>query len=789
MDFLDFDSSFKDDGDEFPQPPQLALALPISSNMENIGKRITSFNNMTRNLLKLGNSGTDEANEEGSESQDQDTLARKYAQMSISFLKDEDDSQPQQESDKEKGALRDESANDTPKTAIPREKRVRSSSVVEQTLSTRLSRVLNTTVSDATIRTIFTELELKYVNYDELIDPGLLGSISRKRLLSDIEMDLIRAHSSSIREYQPLIKQLNALSDKVKQLNATHEDIVNRLTSKSDVSNKSTTDIYRLKHEKLVINLKKNILMQFKAKFTLNEYEEFTLLEGEINDDFFAALAKAEKIQDECSILLSIDNPQLGLKIMSQITDTINKAVHRVVQYVNKSLENYYSLNTRLEIFHKCLRYLEGDDREKSTNFNMIIDNFINTRAKQLVDEFYNQISGNGPDLIYGGDVFISQHDPVRFVGDLLAYIHSVVVNEFEVIENIFTEKESSEVTTKILNALSKPLKLKVDQVITSQTKIGTINQIFNLLSLYEIMFSKHLNPEQSELVQALGAMVKSTQDSVTNIIRNKLATIKSSNQTQLDLNLDLQPPNWIMEFFADVLPLLDQPTTTETILSFTKEENANFLHLIINEPIEIFNGHIQENLKTFENKLQILILKTNFLDLMLSKVLPLPLLNDKVLELNETMHELTSQLSQYFLDSMIKDSGLFDYYNLVNMICPLSDDFFEVSVYQPIVENVKFTADRLNQSGMILHEYLPNVMIEVQSALLRLNSPLTASEITSDAFINYTKFYSKLVQIIVEYVPEVDFGWTDEEVATMLGVEKEYLHSILQLEDPVMLQ
>lgn len=785
MDFLDFESSFKDDGDAIPQPPQPALALPISTNMENLGKRITSFNNMTRNLLKLGNNEQEEVNGGESDIRDQDTLAKKYAQMSISFLKAEDESSTLTQ-EKGLGASQIEESSTTKDTTTKtKEKRARSSSIVEQTLSARLSRVLNTTVSDSTIRTIFSELELKYANYDELIDPGLLGSISRKRLLSDIEMDLIRAHSSSIKEYLPLIKQLNALSGKIKQLNETHENIVSRLTSKSDISTKSSSDIYRLKHQRLVINLKKNILMQFKAKFTLNEYEEFSLLEGEINDDFFVALAKAEKIQDECSILLSIDNPQLGLKIMNQITDTINKAVNRVIQYVNKSLENYYSLNTRLEIFHKCLAYLEDDDKEKSTNFNMIINNFTNTRAKQLVDEFYNQISDNGPDLIHGGEAFISQHDPVRFVGDLLAYIHSVVVNEFEIIENIFTEKESSEVTTKILNALAKPLKLKVDQVITSQTKINITNQIFNLLSLYQIMFSKHLNPEQSELVQCLGAMVKSTQDSVTTTIRSKLATIKSSNQAKLDVNLDLQPPYWIMEFLAEVLPILDQPTTADTILDFNKEENANFLHLIINEPIEIFESHIQENSKVFDKKLQILILKTNFLDLILSKILPLSLLNDKVLELNESMHDLTSQLSQCFFDSMVSESGLFDYYNLVNMICPLNDEFFEVSIYQPIVENVKFDSERLNQSGMVLREYLPNALIEIQSALLRLNSPLTASDITTEAFLNYTKFYSKLIQIIGEYAPEVDFGWTDEEVATMLGIEKEYAEYLVGLLKP----
>lgn len=59
-------------------------------------------------------------------------------------------------------------------------------------------------------------------------------------------------------------------------------------------------------------------------------------------------------------------------------------------------------------------------------------------------------------------------------------------------------------------------------------------------------------------------------------IISNRLATIKNKNLTKLDLNLDLQPPEWIIEFYSDILPIVDQ-ITTETILNLSPEENESF--------------------------------------------------------------------------------------------------------------------------------------------------------------------------------------------------------------------
>ncbi|ABN66000.2 predicted protein [Scheffersomyces stipitis CBS 6054] len=792
MDFVDFDSFSNDEitGEDNLPHPQPALSLPITSNIETIGKRISSLNTITRSLLKF--EGTDE--EEGESSSEnaskENELAQKYAQMSLNFLKKEE---TQHGSDgKIANGVDGKSYNDFEHS--------------KATLSTRLSRVLNDSLSETLLREIFSHLEDKYSSYDdsidELIEPGVVGSMSRKKLRGKVENELIKNQSLVLKEYQPVIKQLKVVEDRLSKLNDLNKVTNDNIENKFKYSSEFNTKVKELNSEKRLINLKKNLLINFKAKFTLNEYEEFVLDSGDINDEFFTVLKKAEEINANCSILLSIENPQLGLKIMSKSNHLINRSVERIINFTNKTLSNLYSLNSkaRLRTLHQCMRYLKN----KLNYFSNVVNTFVDSRAKVLVDDFLSQIQGN---LDSNGNVstfkrrsssissetssrpiYVSAHDPIRFIGDLLAYVHSLVVNESDTIISIFTfetsesEVEKKEFETiikdiidKILKSLVKPVKSKVTQIISAETKLSTSYSIFNLVELYSMMFTKQLS-DTSEVSIALKSLVKASQDRLASIISNRLASIRTSNSAQLELNLDLQPPEWIIEFYSDLLPILDQ-TTTDTIFNFTAEENEEFMKLLVDEPIEIFFEHIGSN-KIFESKKDQLILKHNFLDLILSKLLPITIVSDKVIEINEMINTLTQELTQLQLEAILKECGLYDYYNIVNMICPFSDDFFDTSIYEPIKENQLYNKSELLKINEIIQSYIPNALLDIQSSLLKLNPPSIVNEVTTNASLEFVKYYGKLSQINSAFLQET-FTWSDFEIATLLGVDEDYTEFI----------
>lgn len=768
MDFIDFDTFTKDasgsDNDVFPQP-QPPLSLPIASNLDQFSKKLS-------NLVLPGNILNNDNTKPSNEISEVDNVMEKYAKMSIDLIK------------RETGDVQLENEEDSKESSV------------RTSLSTRLSRVLNDSLSDATIREIFSNLQERFDKESngyvvDLIELGIVGSMSRKKFKGRIESELIRNQLNILKQYQPIVKQLKQIEVKLNKLNELSVQTNDKINKNFDFSNKLNLEIKDLNDNKRLIGLKKNLLISFKEKFTLNEYEEFVLNSGDLNNEFFTTLARAERINENCSILLSLDNPQLGLKIIAKSNQMINRSIDRIVSYTNKTLGNMYSLSSksRLATLHQCFKYLQN----KLNYFNSIVNTFSESRSKVLVDEFNRQVQGDfevngqGRSSSISSDsrpIYMSAHDPVRFVGDLLAYVHSVSVNESETITSIFTmgddndkefENIIQDVTDKILQSLSRPIKARVEQIVTTETKLSTLVQIFNLVELYNIMFTKQLG-KAGNIVETVKQLIKVCQGRIFMIISNRLATIKNKNLTKLDLNLDLQPPEWIIEFYSDILPIVDQ-ITTETILNLSPEENEKFLNLIVNEPIQVFNEHVDHN-KVFSEKKDVLIIKSNFLDLILSKTIPVSLLSEKVLEVNEMIDKLTEEITQLELNNMLGQCGLYDYFNIINMICPFSDDFFEVSIYEPIKENKLYTKDSFVQVDEKVQEFFPSAMIEMQQSLLKLNSPIVVNQIIDNSFMQFLKFYCKLDLINKEYL-DFSFTWSDMEIATLVGIEDVYSKDI----------
>lgn len=768
MDFIDFDTFTKDasgsDNDVFPQP-QPPLSLPIASNLDQFSKKLS-------NLVLPGNILNNDNTKPSNEISEVDNVMEKYAKMSIDLIK------------RETGDVQLENEEDSKESSV------------RTSLSTRLSRVLNDSLSDATIREIFSNLQERFDKESngyvvDLIELGIVGSMSRKKFKGRIESELIRNQLNILKQYQPIVKQLKQIEVKLNKLNELSVQTNDKINKNFDFSNKLNLEIKDLNDNKRLIGLKKNLLISFKEKFTLNEYEEFVLNSGDLNNEFFTTLARAERINENCSILLSLDNPQLGLKIIAKSNQMINRSIDRIVSYTNKTLGNMYSLSSksRLATLHQCFKYLQN----KLNYFNSIVNTFSESRSKVLVDEFNRQVQGDfevngqGRSSSISSDsrpIYMSAHDPVRFVGDLLAYVHSVSVNESETITSIFTmgddndkefENIIQDVTDKILQSLSRPIKARVEQIVTTETKLSTLVQIFNLVELYNIMFTKQLG-KAGNIVETVKQLIKVCQGRIFMIISNRLATIKNKNLTKLDLNLDLQPPEWIIEFYSDILPIVDQ-ITTETILNLSPEENEKFLNLIVNEPIQVFNEHVDHN-KVFSEKKDVLIIKSNFLDLILSKTIPVSLLSEKVLEVNEMIDKLTEEITQLELNNMLGQCGLYDYFNIINMICPFSDDFFEVSIYEPIKENKLYTKDSFVQVDEKVQEFFPSAMIEMQQSLLKLNSPIVVNQIIDNSFMQFVKFYCKLDLINKEYL-DFSFTWSDMEIATLVGIEDVYSKDI----------
>lgn len=714
MEFIEY-GSFKDD--EIPQP-QSALPLSLPKNIENISLKFSNIPNI-RNLLKFDDDQVITKSDEISEN---------YAKVALELVsKDFGKSYNDQINGREEGGLK--------------------------YLSDKLSKVLNNSVDDSLIRELFS-LEL---NETELIDSGLAGNLSRRNLRSKIETNLIKNYTGTLKEYQPMIKNLKLVGNKLENLNRINDINNVKLNDIFTDLQKFNNDFKFSNDEKVRINLKKSLLSSFKKKFLLNEFEEFVIQNNEINNEFFNVLDRLNEVNESSSILLSVDDSNLGIKIIERLNNLVMKCNEKLYNFAKRALNNPNLNNEKLLTLKRVLMILKSQSLEL---YNDLIQDFSDDRSKVLIEEFNRQLTNNEVNS-----------DPVRYIGDFLASLHVIVLNEIELVNSMFmNDKEQQQILVNlILQKISKQLKSNFEVIISMELNFKTIYSIFDLFDLYKLIFDKKFNNDNSNsLIITLNELSDFCQFKLLDLLDNKLKSIKASNLAKLDLTSDLQPPEWLVEFLNEILPIIEQSKINfNSILHLKDDKLKIFLYNFINEPIKIFHFHMLSKDFTMLEKL---ILEVNFLDVMLSKILPINLLNDKIIELNDMIDNLKVKLIDYQYNDILTHCKLENFQNIINMIMPFDDELI-VEIYEPIQENQFFSSQEIENVNIAISEYLPNSLIEMQNNFLRLNNPIITSEVCQKGSLKFVKFYTNFNTITKSFLDKT-LIWNDLEVATLLGVE-----------------
>lgn len=746
MDFVAFETFT--DSDVLPSP-QPSLSLPLKPSIGNLSAKLPNLSNLSnlKNLLKHP------LHEEGQHENSEDLLAQKYASLSLTGLRD----QPE-------NASQSRTITDEPEKVAFQH---------SDTLSMRLERAFNLGLSDATLRELFTGVESKLTNLDDLVEAGIDGLVARKMLRGHLESDLLKSFSTVLSEYSKPAKALKQLGEKLDSLHDLIEDTNRVLTQDVQRAEPLRGEVSTFAQEKLEVDMRKQILSAFKAKFTLNEYERFVLISGNIDADFFAAVASAEKIHEACTLLLAMDNPKMGKDIMASVGELLRHANNTIITFCNKTLANLYVLSNRERVttLQLCLAHL----KLRPAQLEDVVTSFIKSRSTALNEDFASQVGGNGVDseTMELRPIYYSSHDPVRFITDLLAYIHSVSVNEAELVASLLGSELAElveEVNIKSLASLVKPLRSQLSKVVVAESQLVTLNQMFNNLEMYLLMFSRMKNAE------AISATIVETSSMISEnillLLTNKLASIRESSAAKIELSTDLQPPEWLIFHLTDIISIVDS-MRGDSVLGLSDDKSKEFLRLAVDEPWSIFEQHLTL-IAVDLTKRETIIFKLNFLDYVVSKIIPFSYFGDKMLELNIKIGELGEDLKNIQLQHLLSECSSYDLYNVMNMICTLDPEIFDVAIYAPITENKVFCAEQIAEVDTTVQEILPTAFMDLQLSLMKLNNPVVSNNVINSTSSKFAEFYGMLDELVNEYL-NIQLTWTKAEVEALLGVDSLY--------------
>uniref|UniRef100_A0A8C0JG92 Conserved oligomeric Golgi complex subunit 6 n=1 Tax=Chelonoidis abingdonii TaxID=106734 RepID=A0A8C0JG92_CHEAB len=141
------------------------------------------------------------------------------------------------------------------------------------------------------------------------------------------------------------------------------------------------------------------------------------------------------------------------------------------------------------------------------------LDEFGTARRSAVVRGFIDALTRGGPGST-PRPIEMHSHDPLRYVGDMLAWLHQATASEKEHLEAMLklvttqgVEENVQEVVGHITEGVCRPLKVRIEQVIVAEPGAVLLYKISNLLKFYHHTISGILGNSAATLLTTIEEM------------------------------------------------------------------------------------------------------------------------------------------------------------------------------------------------------------------------------------------------------------------------------------------
>ncbi|KAJ4419290.1 Golgi transport complex subunit 6 [Neurospora sp. IMI 360204] len=615
-------------------------------------------------------------------------------------------------------------------------------------LSSKIASVLSTSYAD----TEFREALL-------LLDERGLQNVAenRRKLRLDLQKEVIDSNGEIIHEFGKVAEQLKRIGYTIGKLNESYSDMKTQIDAAHASTSSALGEASQLMTQKRQVESKQELLSTFKTHFILtqDEVDVLTLTSEPVDDLFFSVLAKAKKISRDCEVLLGFEDQTLGLGIMEQVTRNLNHGFQKLYRWVQREFKSLNLENPQIgSAIRRALRVLA----ERPTLFQNCLDFFAEAREHVLSEAFYTALTGSS--AAGQGDPSIKPielvaHDPLRYVGDMLAWSHSAAVGEREALEVLFISEgdeiargiqvgreaevwrlvaEGGEETAAFdpvtaLNQLVdrdmsgavRILRQRVEQVIQTNEETILAFRLANLINFYKSTFSRLVGPT-SVLVEAMGTLETEALRQFRSLARDHVATLQTEFQHTPP---DLRPP----EFLTDALEQLSAIMKTyETSLSSSGDDPEAEFESIMAEAFDPFMAGCINMANNASPPSKSIFLINCFLAAR-TTLSGFTFVRKYATDIQTTIEEEKARLVIAQYELFKAESGLD---SLIEALAGLDmhkkDDVGKVATLEEV------QPEALRQSSQKLDDFLPSALIDATEKLKNLQDSKLASDVTEEA-------------------------------------------------------
>ncbi|KAJ5942204.1 hypothetical protein N7516_002372 [Penicillium verrucosum] len=651
-------------------------------------------------------------------------------------------------------------------------------------LTNRLTTVLSASYADSDIRDSLETLSLRGIHNT---------AETRRQLRLDVQKEVVDCNAEIVKDFGKVAEQLRRIGTVVSTLNQTCDDMRKRINLAKQDTTPVLEEASALMTQKKETETKQQLLEAFSKHFLVPEEDLLVLTSAEepVDERFFDVLARVKQVHHDCEVLLGGENQRLGLAVMELSTRNLNSAYQKLYRWVQKEFRSLNLEDPRISsTIRRALRVLA----ERPSLFHSCLDFFAEARDYVLSDAFHyaltDAVSGaNGPGA---GDhtvkpIEFSAHDPLRYVGDMLAWVHSTTVSEREALESLFVDdgdelargiqaglnsepwsridedqemvfdgqKALSDLVNRDLTGVSRSLRQRIELVIQSHEDPVTCYKVVSLLSFYRTTFTK-LVGAQSHLVDLIQSLEKFTLSHFETLMRDQISALAGDN-IALTPPDDLSPPQFLLDALESLELLMK---TYETSVgpedSSADANNENPFTSVLRAAFDPFLTLARSSSDELQTTTAQSIYRTNILLAARAAVSPFPFASSThVPPISAALSTLRSDLldtqHQFLLDS----SGL---QTLLEALEPFSDtaeDKTEKSDQQKpqladLTSLSAFQPESLITSSQQLDDFLPSALMDATDNLKRVQSLSLIQSVTEDAVEAFCRDFEFIEGMII---------------------------------------
>jgi DNA-directed RNA polymerase subunit F len=504
-----------------------------------------------------------------------------------------------------------------------------------------------------------------------------------------------------------------------------------------------------LMNQRKQVEAKQQILHAFSSHFLVSDQEATVLTSTAepVNEEFFQVLTRVKKIHHDCQVLLGTEDQRLGLEVLEQSSKQLNAAFQKLYRWIQREFKTLDLENPQISAsVRRSLRVLA----ERPTLFQSCLDSFAEARESTLSDSFHAALTGSASEEhIVIKPIEFYAHDPLRYIGDMLAWVHSTTVSEREALENLFISdgeeikrsiqeglesepwlrdegaelfdgrKALNQLVSRDLTSVARVLRQRTEQVVQSHDDATLAYKIANLIGFYKGTFAKLLGSD-SEVLEVFTTLETSAMRQFRANMRDYVAAVQSELAVA---PADLSPP----DFLEEALQTLKVLAKSYDSSAAGMDEQQQGFQAVLAEALDPFlTGCV--NLQKGMQQPDSAIFAINCLVAAKDVLSAYTFASERAEEMEDTITEQVVQLVDYQHQYLLHESGLIA---LLESLSPITDA--EESL-KTIPELDAFKPDALVAASQQLDEFLPSALIDAEENLKRLRNRHMVQDITEEA-------------------------------------------------------